>query len=332
MYYRYRAKKKDRGLVKALIVIIFLIAGIYFVYNNRHELMFWRISQNRILTEINNAGNIEDPGKRLKALDTLAESMKVYREDNLLEPDAYIMSARVNYLRGMAETGTSFTSMYINDSFREIPEISKKYLLSAVKDLNRGRALLYGKDLNTEDTLILAKSFFLTGYYTPADIFSMMKSLRLNQEFPIEDIRFYIVMATLSGNHAEGLEVSSRLGRMDDTVQGRIFYASLLKDAGKYTESIMAFRNIVGSTNDLSLKKLSYRNLGQIYFKQRLYRESIEQFDSILVIDNSDLNSKIWLGKNYSALGNNDKARAIWSEVLMVNRSNEEVKKLLGLM
>jgi len=332
MYYRYRAKKKDRGFFKVLILAAFFIAGIYYVYSNRHELMFWRISQNRILTEISSAGKIEDPAKRLKALDTIAESMRVYREDNLLEPDAYIMSARVNYLRGMAEVGSSFTSMYINDSFREISGNSKKNLLSAVKDLNRARALLYGKELNPEDTLILAKSFFLTGYYSPADIFSMMSSLRLNQGFQVEDIRFYIVMATLSGNHEEGLEVSSRLGRMDDTVQGRIFYASLLKDAGKYTESIMAFRNIVGSSNDLSVKKVSYRNLGQIYFKQRLYRESIEQFDSILGIDNSDLNSKIWLGKNYSALGNNDKARAIWSEVLMVNRSNEEVKKLLGLM
>ncbi len=332
MYYRYRAKKRDGGFLKAIILLALFGAGIYFVYNNRHELMFWRITQNRILTEINNAGRIEDPLKRLKALESLAESMRVHREDNLLEPDAYIMSARVYYLKGMAEVGSSFTSMYINDSFREISENGKKNLLSAVKDLNRARALLYGKELSPEDTLMLAKSFFLTGYYSPADIFSMMNRLRLDQEFPIEDIRFYIVMATLSSNHEVGLEVSSRLGSMDDTVQGRIFYAALLKDAGKYTESIMAFRNIVGSTNDLSVKKLSHRNLGQIYYKQRLFRESIEQFDSILGIDNTDLNSKIWLGRNYSALGNNDKARAIWSEVLMVNRSNEEVKKLLGLM
>lgn len=332
MYYRYRAKKKDRGFIKALLLLTLFGAGIYFVYNNRYELMFWRVTQNRIIADINNAGRIEDRSKRIKALDSLAESIKVYKEDNLLEPDSYITSGRVNFLRGMAEIDGNFTSMYLHDSFKDIPESSKKNLLLAVKDLNRARALFYGKDLNPEDTLILAKSLFLTGYYSPSDIFSMINGLKLNHDFSIEDVRFYIVIATLSGNHQEGLEVSSKLGSIDDTVQGRMFYASLLKDAGKYTESIMAFRDIISSTSDLSVKKLSHRNLGQIYFKQRLYRESIEQFDSILVLDNSDLNSKIWLGRNYSAMGQADKAKALWSEVHMSNRSNEEVKKLLGLM
>jgi len=332
MYYRYRAKKKDRGFIKALVLLALFGAGIYLVYHNRYELMFWRVTQNRIIEEITNAGRIEDPLKKAEALETLSESMKVYKEDNFLDPDSHIMSGRVNFLRGMAEIDGNFTSMYLNDSFKEIPESSKMHLLLAAKDFNRARALLYGKDLNPEDALMLAKSFFLADYYSPEDIFSMINRLKLSQDFSTEDIRFYIVMATLSGNHREGLEVFSMPGSIDDTAQGRLFHASLLQDAGMYTESIVEFRNIISSTNDLSAQKMAHRNLGEIYFKQRLYRESIEQFDSVLAIDNSDLNSKIWLGRNYSAMGNADKAKALWNEVLMVNRSNEEVKKLLGLM
>ena len=126
--------------------------------------------------------------------------------------------------------------------------------------------------------------------------------------------------------------MAKEAGQIEDTVEGKLFYASLLKDAGRYTEAIMAFRNIAGESADTGVKKAALFNLGQIYFKQRLYRESLEEFESILSMDNSDLNSKIWLGRNYSAMGDRDRARAIWGEVLTVNSSNKEVKRLLELM
>jgi len=45
-----------------------------------------------------------------------------------------------------------------------------------------------------------------------------------------------------------------------------------------------------------------------------------------------DTTPKIWIGKNYSALGEKDKAKAIWSEVLTTDGTNAEVKRLMGTM
>jgi len=67
-----------------------------------------------------------------------------------------------------------------------------------------------------------------------------------------------------------------------------------------------------------------------LYYNQSLYNESLAHFSSALAIDERDNELKIWIGKNYSALGNKAKARAVWSEVLAIDSANEEVKKLLA--
>lgn len=332
MYYRYRAKKKDRRFLKAIIILGIIAGGAYLIYSNRTQLMFWKITQNRIVEDINHASAISDQNKKVRELDRLVESLRLYKEENPLDPDSYIMSGRVNYFMAEAELNSSFTEMYIYDTFKDVSVSVKKHLANTIRDFNKAKALLDGKTLTPSDTIMLGKSFFLDGYYDPEEIFSQISSIKAGPDLKLDDIRFYIIIAALSGNNETALSLSKEAGRVEDTVQGKFFYASLLKDAGRYTESIMAFRNILGETSDSNIKIVSHYNLGQIYYRQRLYRESLEQFDSILAIDINNLNSKIWIGKNYSAMGDRDKARAIWGEVLTINRSNEEVKKLLSLI
>lgn len=332
MYYKYKAKKKDRKFLKTVITLGIIATGIYFAYSNRTQLMFWKINQNRIVADIEHASAISDQNKKLRELNRLVESLKLYVKDNPFDPDSYIMSARVNYFITETELNSSFTEMYINDSFKDVSGTVKKRLVNTIRDFNRAKALLSSKTLTPSDTIMLGKSFFLNGYYDTEEIFSQINSIKALSELKLDDIRFYIIIATLSGNNETALSLAKDAGQVEDTVQGKVFFASLLKDASRYTESIMAFQNILGETSDSNIKMISHYNLGQIYYRQRLYRESLEQFYSILAIDNDSLNSKIWIGKNYSAMGDRGKARAIWGEVLTMNRSNEEVKKLLSLI
>lgn len=332
MYYRYKAKKKDRSFLKTIITFCIIAAGVYFVYSNRTQLMFWKINQNRIVADIDHASAIPDQNKKLRELDRLVESLKLYAKDNPFDPDSYIMSARVNYFIAETELNSSFTEMYINDSFKDVSGAVKKRLINTVRDFNKAKALLNGKALTSSDTIMLGKSFFLNGYYDTEEIFSQISSIKAIPELKLDDIRFYIIISVLSGNYEAALSLAKDLGKVEDTVQGKVFFASLLKDASRYTESIMAFQNILGETSDSNIKMVSHYNLGQIYYRQRLYKESLDQFYSMLAIDDANLNSKIWIGKNYSAIGDRDKARAIWGEVLSMNRSNEEVKKLLSLI
>jgi hypothetical protein len=83
------------------------------------------------------------------------------------------------------------------------------------------------------------------------------------------------------------------------------------------------------TSDDPFVQKLCYSNLGKIYYSQNLYKESLDQFNAALNFGD-DINCRIWIGKNYSAMGMKDKAKAFMDEVLVLNPDNEEVKKLLG--
>ncbi len=332
MYYKYKAKKKDRKFLKTVITLGIIATGIYFAYSNRTQLMFWKINQNRIAADIDHASAMSDQNKRLRELNRLVEPLKLYVKDNPFDSEAYIMSARVNYFIAETELNSTFTEMYINDSFKDVSGTVKKRLVNTIRDFNKAKALLSGKTLTPSDTIMLGKSFFLYGYYDTEEIFSHINSIKAVSELKLDDVRFYIIISVLSGNYETALSLAKDAGQVEDTVQGKVFFASLLKDASRYTESIMAFQNVLGETSDSNIKMVSHYNLGQIYYRQRLYKESLEQFSGMLAIDNDNLNSKIWIGKNYSAMGDRDKARAIWAEVLTINRSNEEVKKLLSLI
>ncbi len=333
MYYRYRPRKKDRRFLKTSIIFIVALSLIYAGYTNRHKLMFWKMNQNRMVHDIKKAQNVPDREKRIKALNVIMENLAVYKAENNLDPEAFIMSGNVNYLLGEAECRCSFSELYISNSFTSIPGKSKKYFLSAVKDLLKAGSLLDGKGCGVESVMVLVKSMFYTDYYSLQEISGIIGESVRNENITMsEDVRFASVVSILSGNADQGLEFMKKSGKVDDTVQGRILYARALSDSRKYTEAIVAFKKITDSSRDSAVIRLAYLNLGKIYFNQHLYKESLEQFEGILKMDESDTDSKIWLGRNYSAMGYGDKARAIWAEVLASNRENEEVQKLLGLM
>jgi tetratricopeptide (TPR) repeat protein len=332
MYYRYKSKKKDRKLLK--ILFFFIIAGslTYAGYNYRSKIMFWRVSHNRFVDQINQVSAITDSAKKIEKLRQLAEDIETYKQDNSLEPDSYIYSSRIYYNLGLALSGKSFTEMYLEDLFLQISSEQKKFFTSSIKDMSKALALLDGKETELQDLFVLGKSCFFTGYKDNAAIYSLLKNTSSGIDLLSgEDIRFYSHLCLSGGSFDEGLELLDKKGGVEDSLQGKLFKAKALQNSSKYTDAIIAFQKILKSSDDPYVQKISYSSLGRIYFSQSLYKESLEQFNAALNLGD-DVNIKIWIGKNYLALGMKDKAKASWSEVLAANGENEEAKKLLGAL
>jgi len=330
MYYRYKSKKKDRRFLK--LFFFFLIAGslIYTGYNYRSIIMFWRIGRNKIVDQINQSSTIADPAKKIENLRKLAEDMEVYKQDNPSGADPYIYSARVYYNLGLALSGKSFSEIYFDDLHLQLTSEQKKCFIQSIKDMSKAIALHDGRDVESQDLFILGKSYFFTGYRDNKSIYSMLKNITSgNDILSVDDVRFYSILCFSGGAFDEGLDMLDKKGGVEDSVQGRLFKAKALANSMKYTDAIIAFQNILKSTDDPAVKKLSYSNLGKIYYSQNLYKESLEQFNAAIALG-GDLSCKIWIGKNYLAMGQKEQAKAVWNEVLTVNSDNEEVKKLLG--
>lgn len=332
MYYRYKSKKKDRKLLKLFFIIIITVSVVYTGYSHRHDLLFWRMSHNRIMDKIIAVSAISDVNERINSLKKLSSDIEIYKKDNSFDPESYICSARINYYLGMVLGGKNFTELYLDDQVFHLSPEQKKYYIQSIKDLNKAIALLDGKDMDPQDLFILGKVYFITGYKNFTNIYALLENTAANCEnLTGDDLRFFSLLCLSAGKTEEGLSFLDRKGYTEDSLQGKLFKAKALKDASKFTDAIIAFQKIIKSTEDPYIQKLSYINLGKIYYSQNLFKESLEQF-SAAMSHGDDINCKIWIGRNYSAMGMTDKARLIWNEVLSANGENEEVKKLLGLL
>lgn len=332
MYYRYKSKKKDRKLLKLLLITIIVISAVYTGYSHRYSIMFWRISHNKIMDQIVAVSAISDMNERMNSLKKLSTDIEVYKKENPSDPESYIYSARIYFYLGMVIGGKNFTELYLDDLLNNISPEQRKYYIQAIKDSNKAMALLDGKDIDPQDLFILGKAYFITGYKNSKSVYTLLKNAAEGCEnLSAEDARFFSLLCLASGSIEEGLAFLDRKTGVEDTIQGKLFKAKALKDAMKFTDAIIAFQKILKSSEDPYVLKLSYMNLGKIYFSQNLFKESLDQFNAALSTGD-DLNCKIWIGKNYSAMGMTDKAKSIWNEVLTANGENEEVKKLLGLL
>lgn len=331
MYYRYKTKKKDRRFLKLFFSAAVILAAVYVVFHYRSKVMFWRISHNRIVSQISQVATISDSADRVTKLKKLAEDMVVYKNENPDDSDSYIYSARVNYNLGIAISGKSFTDLYLDDAMQRISAEQRRCFIHSIRDMSKAIALLDGRDVEPQDMFLLGKSYFFAGYRKNGDIYNLLKRLAgTPEQLSVEDIRFYSVLCLMEGAADEGLSLLEKKGGVEDTVQGRLFKAQLLKNSMKYTEAIIAFQNILKSTDDPYVQKLSYSSLGKIYYSQNLFKESLDQFSAALNFGD-DVNNRIWIGKNYYAMGMKDKAKTVWGEVLAADADNQEAKRLLGV-
>ncbi len=332
MYYRYKSKKRNNKIYR-FITIILLIAGVLFLGNRyRQYVFFWKYNSTRLDQKVEQALKIADPQVRESRLQDLAKTCSDYAAENMLSPEAYVLSGKVHFLLGEALLKQSFSEKLIYDG---IPvKISEKAALEfteTMKNLKKGAALSGGDDIGLSNRIMLAKAAFYSGYNRPESLFKIItKGSSADSLVEAEDARFLAILYILNGKEDQGLALLQKCGKVSDTLEGKLFTAVANSIARRHTIAIMEYQNVLRSTADSGILKLVHVNLGKIYFNQSLYNESLSQFTSALAIDERDIELKIWIGKNYSAMGNKVKAKAIWSEVLAADNTNEEVKKLLN--
>jgi tetratricopeptide (TPR) repeat protein len=332
MYYRYKSRKKDRTYLK--YVFYFIITGVvvYTLYHYRNHLMFWKISHNRIVAEITSVAGISDPQTRFDKLKKLKGDLENYRDENSMDPVSYLFLSRICYSLGISGMANDFTDIYLNEANVNLSPESGKYLTESIKNSLKAIALLDGKEIDNDDIFILAGACFFTGYYDNSEIYNMLKGYVMNAEkISSANARFFSIICIKADKVEEGLSFLQSKGDVESNVKGRLLWAKALRDAMKNTEAIIAFQKILKSAEDSVSQKIAYSNLGRIYYDQHLYKESIDQYNAALLLED-DPGCRIWLGKNYMALGEKDKAKAVWTDVLNADNSNEEAKKLLGMI
>lgn len=333
MYYRYKSKSGNKKIYKRIFLVLFIVAAVFLGNEYKQYIFFWRFTSNSLEQKLGSCAKISDVKEREECLQSLVKIFDNFRKDNQLSGNAFMMSGKVHFLLGEALTGKSFSEILIYDGIPvKINDKANLEMLESIKCIKKCIALSGGDDVELINRIMLARASFYTGYSGSEEIFKNLKGLSSFVGLTNDDIRFYAIINILNGKEEHGLNILHENGKVNDTIVGRLFLAQAYSIAKRFTNSIMEYQSILKNTGDSSILKLVYINLGKLYFNQSLYNESLANFTYALKIDEHDNQLKIWIGKDYSALGNKIKARAIWSEVLSADNTNEEVKKLLNPM
>lgn len=332
MYDRYKSRKKSTGIYKFFGVVLLVASAVFIGVRYQHYLAFWKYNQSKLDKKIAAVRHIQNVDKRREAIIALSEAYERLKMERMTDPGTFFVSGELHYLLGETFLPGGFSDLYINDRVSEVSREAKAEFLKAIKDIKKGAALEDGT-LDDARSFMLAKAALYTEYYSPAEIFLMIENTGESiKQKDVENIRFYSAVNIANRREDYGLKYLSEYGMVQDSMQGLLFYATAERMAKKYTGAIVSYKNVLSRTSDERVRKLVHINLGKIYYNQTLYRESLDQFSQALKIDARDAVPKIWIGKNYSAMGEKEKARVIWSEVLTTDGMNVEAKELMRTM
>lgn len=333
MYYRYKVKKKKKGYAKGIVIIILLAASVYCVYHFRSHLFFWRYTFNKIEARIHAVELIPEYSRREKVLEELVDIVDHYSAEHEGDSQPCFMAGHIHYLYGESLLGRRFSQILIAEDEFRVSDKARDEFLKAIRNVKKGLALKESNALDEGYALILARAAYYSSFETPAEILAgTLASVPDEAITDIEDIRFITVLNILAGQNDRGIQYLTRKGMKPDDIESVLFLATCQKMASMFTGAIMTYRDVIARTNDIAMRKLAFMNLGKIYFNQSLYMESIDAFANAFQVDASDQTPKIWMGRNYFAQGNRDRAKAVWLEVLAVDKDNAEVKELLQVM
>lgn len=331
MYYRYKAKKKNKKRYKQLFLILVFSGIILLGYRYSQYLLFWKYTFNNLHNKVCEIENISDPRVRRERLSKLYKICKEYKGEKQVSSDAFLLSGKVSFNLGKTYFPGTFTDIIINENWENIGIRAKKEFIRCVKDIRKGISLRKDNNIGIEYILMLAKAYFYTDYRDIKAIYEIINKIEdVAALKSLSDIRFFAIINIMSMNENYGFEFLHKYGKSFDNLKGCLFLAIAYKIAKRYTSSIMEYKNILEKVSDDEIVKVVHKNLGEIYYRQTLYKESLFHYKNAYKIDRDNNLLKIGIGKNYYAMGYKSKALAIWNEVLMSDSSNMEIRGLLA--
>jgi len=333
MYQRYKIKKKDRKFLKFFILLLFLSVVTTLGYQYRTTLLFWKYTENKIVKKLKTSISIKGKKERILELKKTVDVLEQFKKDNPLDVKSYFLLAKSYFLLGENSLPGTFCEYIINDKDIYLSKKNKYYFIQTLQNIRKGFELDETKKKSKEYLFFLAKASFYLDYYSKKYILKILEDGNFStNHLSIDNARFYAILKIINGKEDEGVKIVKFHGDVSDSIEGKLFLATVEKMSKKYTDSILHFRELLTIEKDKNIIKLIDINLGKIYYNRSLFRESLFYFTEATKLDKSDNLLKIWIGKSYFAMGYKAKAKAIWSQVLVSDNGNNEVKKLLNVL
>lgn len=331
MYNRYKSKQRKKNTTKWIVNIVLVIAVAVVVHKYHDYIFFWKYTYNKLNERVETAVKHHDSAVRQKQLKDLCVSVQNYADNNPFSVEAHYLLGRTYFNFAYSLVDKPLHVLYDDSVLKDISQEARHYFLLSIKAMNKGLALGGRSSIDNNSRIIHAASLYFTTYYPINEIYTFAKRVSDINKVSLKNMSLYSLIAVKSGHAEEGIELVKTSG-ISDNKDGRLFLAASYLYGDQHSNAILEYKNILQSSKDSRIIKAVHIELGKIFYKRGVYSQSIEHLNAALSIDKLDIESKLWLGKVYSAVGNTFQARALWSEVLVLDSDNTEAKQLLGVM
>lgn len=195
----------------------------------------------------------------------------------------------------------------------------KNYLTNSLIDLRKAYALGVDKENLKNIFFIVGKIYFYFGeaYYSLSlKYLDKAKNMGLKRE----DLYYTLsILYSYLGNYKKSLDVlleSLKIGENDILF---LAIANAYYKLSDYSNAKEVLNKLISNTNDTKVKVKAYFLLGEIFFNEKNYDESLNCFNNIIELDENNAEAYYYRGEIFSKQNNLIKARAEWRKVLEIN-------------
>ncbi len=308
MYYKYRTKNKSNRMLKVLLVLFFVSAVVFFAYKYRTQLMFWKSGFNK-LTEIVSVSERDTSAyEKNGGIQSALQKAAKFREDDPMNPEAFIVSAKLSFIVSESLLPRKFGAMFVNSKKDTLSPEAASGFITAIKYFRKAEALGGKKALDDESRIMLAKASYYSDYYPANQIFLLVDSI--NEPLMIrytDDIYFYAQTLVVNGAVQRGMDYLVKMNMKDSF--SKLVIAKSFAEGKQFTDAISAYKEVISETSDSEIKKTASVNLGLLYFSQSLYREAVDILEPFVLPQSEDADLKAVMEKLFIELKDPVKAK-----------------------
>ncbi len=308
MYYKYRTKNKSSRLYKLLAGLIIVSAVVFFGYKYRSHLMFWKTGFNKLAEIVSISERDTSAYERSGGIQSALQKAAKFREDDPMNPEAFIVSAKLSFIVSESLLPRKFGAMFVNSKKDALSPEAASGFIAAIKYFRKAEALGGKKALDDESRIMLAKASYYSDYYQASQIFILLDSIKepLMIRYT-DDIYFYAQTLVVNGAVQRGMDYLVKMNMKDSF--SKLVMAKSFAEGKQFTDAISAYKEVIAETADSEIKKTASVNLGLLYYSQSLYREAADILEPFVLPQSEDADLKAVMEKLFVELKDPVKAK-----------------------
>ncbi|MBP7901480.1 MAG: hypothetical protein KA015_01560 [Spirochaetes bacterium] len=294
--------------MKLLVGIVLISAVVFFGYKYRSHLMFWKSGFNKLAEIVSISERDTSAYERSGGIQSALQKAAKFREDDPLNPEAFIVSAKLSFIVSESLLPRRFGAMFVNSKKDALSPEAASGFIASIKYFRKAEALGGKKALDDESRIMLAKAAYYSDYYPENQIFLLVDSIKepLMMRYT-DDIYFYAQTLVVNGAVQRGIDYLVKMNMKDSF--SKLVVAKSFTEGKQFTDAISVYKEIISETTDSEIKKTASINLGLLYFSQLLYREAAKILEPFVLPQSEDADLKAVMEKLFIELKDPVKAK-----------------------